>query len=355
MPSPYQRQLFRALKSDGRISPQVIYYTKTAPDRDWTAVALEEYEEIASGLTLHWPSAHFNPKLLYRLTNASADLYVLSDYSAPTTQLAMRILSLRKARWVFWGEVPGFNSRGRFGTRLRRQLQRPIAKAAAIAGIGSDAVDAYRELFPSKRIFNIPYFCDLAAFRSATAERSKKKNMIDVLFSGQLIERKGVDLLIGAFALIADKYPSMRLQLVGTGPDEDALKETIPPNLRDRVLFRGFQQPDALPQIFAAADVFVLPSRHDGWGVVVNEALGAGLPIIVSDRVGARDLVEDGLNGLVTSAGDMSSLATALETLAESRVVRERFARASAERALRWDIDEGVRRWVGLSTRILNS
>src|SRR5262249_11264408 len=82
---------------------------------------------------------------------------------------------------------------------------------------------------------------------------------------------------------------------------------------------------------------------------VVNEALGAGLPIIVSDRVGARDLVEDGCNGFVTPAGDIDALARALLSLGRSRDLRESFGRSSAERAIHWDVDEGVRRWIELS------
>ena len=117
----------------------------------------------------------------------------------------------------------------------------------------------------------------------------------------------------------------------------------------------GFNNPTALPEIFAAADIFVLPSRHDGWGVVVNEALGAGLPIIVSDRVGARDLVENGCNGFVTTAGDIDSLASALLKLGRSGDLRKSFGRSSAERAAHWDVDEGVRRWVELSDQVLNA
>ena len=95
----------------------------------------------------------------------------------------------------------------------------------------------------------------------------------------------------------------------------------------------------------------MLPSRHDGWGVVINEALGAGLPIIVSDRVGARDLVDDGRNGLITCAGDVEELADALLQLGQSHEMRRSFAAASAERAAQWDLDEGVRRWIELYDR----
>ena len=358
MPSPYQRELFKALRSDGRIGIRVLYYTNAAADRNWTVGPLSVCEEILPGRALGWlgRSAHLNRGIAGLLKNDSSELFVLSDYSAPTTQIAMRILAWRKKRWVFWGEAPGFSQRGRLGSALRQQLQRPIAGASAVAAIGSEAVDVFQRLFPGIRIFNIPYFCDLSPFKTAASARwMQNKNTVDVLFSGQLIERKGADLLIGAFAQISDQVPELRLQLLGTGPALDALVGMIPSGLRDRIHFLGFQQHAAMPKIFAAADIFVLPSRHDGWGVVVNEALGAGLPIIVSDRVGARDLVKNGCNGFIANAGDIDSLANALLKLARSGALREFFGRSSARRAARWDVDEGVRRWVELSDWALSA
>jgi glycosyltransferase involved in cell wall biosynthesis len=356
MPSPYQRELFQALHSDGRMQIRVLYFTNTAPDRNWTERPLSPYEELLPGKTFRWlgPSAHWNSGIFGLLKKYPSDLFVLSDYSAPTTQIAMRELTRRKKKWVFWGESPGFHQRGWLGSALRSQLQRPIAGATAVAAIGSGAVDVYQRLFPGIRIFNIPYFCDLARFRTyATGRWTRHKETVDVLFSGQFIERKGVDLLIQAFARISDQVPELHLQLLGTGPLLGDLMNIIPSKLRERIRFLGFHQTAAIPKLFAAADVFVLPSRHDGWGVVVNEALGAGLPIIVSDRVGARDLVENGVNGFITIAGNVDSLASALLKLARSGALRESFGRASANRAVRWDVDEGVRRWVELSDQAL--
>ena len=359
MPSPYQQELFQALHADGRIKIRVLYCSRSAPDRNWVQVSLSPYEQVLSGTTIGWlgPSAHLNPGIAEILKKEESDLFVLGDYSAPTTQIAMRLLSRRKKRWVFWGEVPGFNRRGHLGNLLRQQLQRPIANGAtAIAAIGSEAVDVYQTLFPHIRVFNIPYFCNLARFKNAvTNTRARRKGTVDVLFSGQLIERKGVDLLIQAFAQIADKVPEMHLQLLGTGPAQDALSGTIPLGLRHRIHFLGFQQPAEIPGIFSTADMFVLPSRHDGWGVVVNEALGAGLPIIVSDRVGARDLVEDGCNGFVARAGDVDSLAGALLALGRSRGVRNSFGCRSAKLAETFDVDEGVRRWVELAEQMIET
>jgi glycosyltransferase involved in cell wall biosynthesis len=327
----------------------VRYFTRSAFDRNWSVPSLSSYEKILPGTTISLlgPSAHLNPGILAVLRRAAADMVVISDYSAPTAQIAMRYLTACRKPWVFWGEVPGLHTRGRLGTLLRRALQYPIANgAAAVAAIGSEAVEAYRTLCPKLPVFNVPYFCDLDRFRLAASERrDRRKETIYVLFSGQLIERKGVDVLVRAFCRISCQVPKLRLQILGTGPALPGLTKLIPLELRHRIQFFGFQQPDAMPEIFAAADIFVLPSRHDGWGVVVNEALGAGLPIIVSDRVGARDLVEHGRNGLITRAGDVDSLAGALFRLARSGELRSSYGHASMLKAAHWGLNEGVIRW----------
>jgi glycosyltransferase involved in cell wall biosynthesis len=352
MPSPYQRELFKALHTDGRMEVRVLYCTEDAHDRNWSDPDLDSYEQVLPRKTIAWlgPSAHLNPSVINILRNDPSELFVLSDYSVPTTQIAMRYLTWRKKPWVFWGEAPGFRQGGALTNFLRHQLQRPIRSGArAIAAIGSQAADAYRKLFPRVPVFNIPYFCDVKTFSLAAANRDRQmKPTVQALFSGQLIKRKGVDLLIRAFIKVSHQLPNLHLQLLGTGPAHDDLIKLIPNDLRDRIHFLGFHQPPALPQIFAAADIFVLPSRHDGWGVVVNEALGAGLPIIVSDRVGARDLVEDGYNGMITSAGDVGSLSNALLKLGQSSELRSSYGRRSAERAVVWGLDEGVRRWLEL-------
>src|SRR5262249_5970272 len=143
------------------------------------------------------PSAHFNPGIIKILREDTSNLFVLSDYSALTTQIAMRYLTRRRKPWVFWGEIPGLRRQGRLTRFIRHRLQRPIrGGAVAIAAIGSLAVAFYQKHFPEIPVFNIPYFCDLAPFRAAATQRGNEKGpAVGVLFSGQFIERKGIDVL----------------------------------------------------------------------------------------------------------------------------------------------------------------
>lgn len=361
MPSPYQRQLFTALAETPGMDIAARYFTGGAHDRAWKLPDMHPYEKVMPGRTLSrlGPSAHWNPEVMAEIDAINPDLVVVSDYSAPTAQLVMRRLARGKTPFVFWGEVPGFSKRGAVGSFLRRRLQAPLGAAAGIAGMGSVAVEAYQALYPGKPVFNIPYVCDLGPYRAARAAAEAagdtEKDTIDILFSGQMIHRKGVDVLIDAFARVAPNHPKLRLLLLGGGPEQETYAARVPEALKPRVIFLGHRDPADLPGIFARADVFCLPSRHDGWGVVVNEALGAGLPQVVSDAVGAGpDLVIPGENGMITPVGEVAPLALALEQLAGDDALRTRMAARATEMAAHWNVDEGARRWRAAAKTLLS-
>ena len=114
-----------------------------------------------------------------------------------------------------------------------------------------------------------------------------------------------------------------------------------------RIQYEGFQAPESLPIYFARADIFVLPSRHDGWGVVVNQALAAGLPIIVSDTVGAGlDYVENGINGVRVDAGRVDALYEAMKNLIQNPEMAREWGLKSRERARTLTPEAGADKWV---------
>ena len=102
----------------------------------------------------------------------------------------------------------------------------------------------------------------------------------------------------------------------------------------------GFRNQSELPALYDLCDVFALPSRFEPWGLVVNEAMNAGRPVIVSDRVGAAaDLVEDGVNGFVYPSGDLGALASRLYEIFESPALRARMGERCLERITSWDFE----------------
>ena len=359
MPSPYMEDLFAAMEKDGRIQPHVYYMEMTAPDTYWGNVALPGYATILPG---GWHNVlggrvHVNPTVIGNLRGARADVYVIMGYSALTSQLAMHWLRMTGRPWIFWGEIPGMRSSRRLFGWLRWLAQRPAVRwPDAIAGIGSNAVSVYNRLaIPSCPVMNIPYHCDLSKFtdlpRPPTTQVGKP---LKFLYCGQLIERKGVDILLEAFSRVALEYADVHLTLVGEGPLRSRLASELPSDLRSQVHFAGFHPPRELPTLFGKADVFVLPSRHDGWGVVVNQALAAGLPVICTSAVGAAaDLVRHGENGFVVDPGDVTTLHQALAKFASDRELVSTFGQKSRELAGNWSLECGVERWNAICNDVL--
>lgn len=176
---------------------------------------------------------------------------------------------------------------------------------------------------PQSRIRVVPYCIDVEAFASAAAHARTERGRLRaefgatgneriVLFVGKLIPRKALPVLIAALALLHASGYSVRLVIAGSGPLAGELHE-LANTARVPTTFAGFVNQTRMPEVYAAADVLVLPSYIDTWGLVVNEAFACGLPAIVSDRVGcAPDLIMDGLTGTVVPAGDVEALAKAL-------------------------------------------
>lgn len=133
------------------------------------------------------------------------------------------------------------------------------------------------------------------------------------VFSGRLVPVKRVDLLISAFSAVAMKRPHWDLLIVGAGQLGDDLRRLVPEHLLSRVTWTGFLEQQDANLAYHAADVLVIPSDREPWGLVVQEALAAGLAVVASDVVGAaREMVKDGENGRIFAVGRVESLERAM-------------------------------------------
>lgn len=350
IPSPYQRQTFRAL-FEADLIERVFYLSGHSFDRKWPRSDLWEFEEILRGCVIDISSQPYPLNFAMKLPPPKNVCTIVSGYTYLFHQFMMRLLHAMDRRWVFWGERPGLNgNKNVLRGHIRRHLQGPLGSANAIVAMGTVSKISYEQLFPSQSVFNIPYFCDLENFRRASLMASRDCGEICILFSGQLVQRKGVDILIRAFVELCRQTgpigQRLRLSILGDGPERETLRRLVPSDIERQVDFLGHRRQADLPSIFASSDIFCLPSRHDGWGLVVNEALASGLPIVVSDAVGAGfDLVENGRNGLVTSTDDVASLRRALVELVCSEKLRRDMSIQSSRIAESWGLDEAVRRW----------
>ena len=330
VPSPYQRDMFRALAARDDVDLTVFYMEVASPDSPWPEIPLEAYEKILPGFWVPFGGArwHVNwdfPDL------SSFDFVILSSFTSLTGQWLMRS-RLRGQTWLFWGE----RLRGQTNAWkqfVQDKLTAPLATATGIVGVGREAENDYRRRFPNTSHFCIPYCCDLSNFL-IQKRRPPPASGVNFFFCGQMTYRKGVDLLLSAFEGLVIKGRKAHLLLVGREAELPEFLRVIDPMARAQIRYAGFQAPERLPEYFSQADVFVLPSRHDGWGVVINQALGAGLPVICSDAVGAGlDLVEENVNGLRFAAGSAGELQRCMDQVVASPEATWRWGEASRRKA----------------------
>src|ERR1700731_3896321 len=129
--------------------------------------------------------------------------------------------------------------------------------------------------------------------------------------------------------------------MAGSGELEPGVNCFCAEQALDNVGVAGFVNQPELPGLYGASGVFVLPSEHEPWGLAVNEARGAGLPVVVSREVGCvPDLVRDGVNGYTPAAGDIPGLSHALRRLIEDEALRRRQGQASLARIQEWGYQE---------------
>lgn len=344
VPSPYQRDIFAAMQAREDMRLRVFYLEDQSPDSPWPLEPLRNYEEVLGGRWFAAGNIRWHQCKMVQQP-AAFDFFIVNSFMSSTAQALMRG-KLAGCRWAFWGERLREQSLGwrRF---VQNVLVSPFRRATLLAGIGSLAVESYRRKFPGISTVNIPYHCELAAFQRRPARPGERDDgVLRILFCGQMIARKGLDTLLEAFAKVADRRESIELVLVGREAELPKMLEGLQKRVRERVDYRGFQAPADLPAEFERADLFVLPSRHDGWGVVVNQALGAGLPIVCSDAVGAAyDLIEPERNGVIVPAGDATALAQALDGLLQQPAKLAAMGRESSKLAPNWSPQAGAARW----------
>jgi glycosyltransferase involved in cell wall biosynthesis len=167
-----------------------------------------------------------------------------------------------------------------------------------------------------------------------------------ILFASKLQTRKLCDQLIEAYARLSPGpgiAPRPYLVIVGDGEQRAELERQAAATGFDSIRFCGFRNQSELPRFFDLCNVFVLPSRHEPWGLIVNEVMAAARPCIVSDDVGAAaDLIEDGVNGCVYPVGSVDGLEHALRRVLD----QDGKARAMGVRAFKkismWGFDENI-------------
>ena len=222
-------------------------------------------------------------------------------------------------------------------------------------------------------LYRMPYAVDNHYFQSRCREaregRAALRNELRldparpvILFASKLQRRKRCADLLAAYTNLStgpERQPHPYLVIVGDGEERAALERQAAESGLEGVRFCGFRNQSELPGFFDLATVFVLPSRHEPWGLIVNEVMNAGRAVIVSDDVGCQpDLVEDGVEGCVFPAGDVAALTDALRRVLATPETAVAMGMRALAKIETWNFEEdvrGLRRAIAQVTRKISA
>jgi glycosyltransferase involved in cell wall biosynthesis len=253
----------------------------------------------------------------------------------PLTYLTARA---RGVAFVLWTGM-WYHPRTRFHRVSRAPTESLYRDADAIVAYG-EHVRRYVLQTPgvdAEKVFVAGQAVDAAPF--AAVRPSFERDVAEILYVGQFEERKGIKFLLDAFTMLQNEGVAARLRLIGNGSMEDEIRVRIAGS--DAIEIVGYVPQEGLPAQLARARCLVLPSittdlDREPWGLVCNEAMHAGLPVVASDAVGAAagGLVRNRSNGFVVPERDSHSLASALRQLVtDAGLSREMGARARHDAA----------------------
>jgi glycosyltransferase involved in cell wall biosynthesis len=361
-PTPYRAPLFDRVAARPEIELTVIYAAHTVAGRTWSvdehhrSVFLDGVRVPGVARLLHHEYP-VTPGIARALAAANPQVVVVSGWSTFASQAAIAWSRRHRIPYILLVESHDHGPRPGWRRALKStvvpRVVRPAAGALAVGSLARRSLEE-RGAAPERiRIF--ANTIDVPAWRERAAQlRARREDLraglgfgesdVLVVSVGRLAVEKGFDTLIRGLAEAGDER--LALVLAGSGPERAHL-ERLASELGVRLRTTGELDAAELARAYIAADVFALLSSRETWGVVVNEAAASGLPLVLSDQVGAaHDLLRDGENGFLVLAGEPASAARALRQLASDHGLRRTMGERSQELVADWDYDASVESFV---------
>jgi peptidoglycan/xylan/chitin deacetylase (PgdA/CDA1 family)/glycosyltransferase involved in cell wall biosynthesis len=290
--APYTHRLFEAVAADTHLNLNVLSCTEREPHRRWEIPPPENYGlRTLPGLRYHGSelaNTYFNPRIIRELWRLRPDAISVGGLS-PTMLLAIIYAIVTRTPWCLGidGSLetdPGLRSRIH---RWIRQFFVPRATVGIAASQGT--VELFRHYgLPRSRCIVLPI---TVGWEGPATFTPYDERPFDVLFCGAINERKGADFFAGVLTRCKEKGRALRVRVVGHGPLEEQLATALS-EAGIQAQFDGHLQTEELREAFSSAKVFAFPTRFDPWGLVVNEAILCGTPILASPHAEAsKELV----------------------------------------------------------------
>jgi glycosyltransferase involved in cell wall biosynthesis len=357
-PTPYRAPLLDRVAALPEVDLTVLYAAGTVAGRTWRVEPRHEHVFLRG---LRVPGADrvlhhdypVTPGVVPALEDARTDVVVVSGWSTFAAQAAIAWCCARGVPYVLVVESHDEGPRPGWRRRVKGTVvPRVVSGASGVLVTGTLARNSMVARGASAdrvRVFANTVDVDEFGARALqlTERRAELRAALQVgdgdvvvLSVARLATEKRIDVLVRAVAATGDER--LVLVVAGDGPQRSAL-DSLAAETRTRLVLTGDVDWDRIVELYVAADVFALLSEREPWGVVVNEAAACGLPLVLSDRVGAaHDLLHEGENGMLVPAGDVEAAAAALRELAADGELRRTQGERSRVLAADWGYGPSV-------------
>ena len=328
-PSPYRVDFFNELGKNDDVQLTVAFLENISEQHHrsgkWFNERYNYFKAFFLNKRIKLPKGKYISPDIIKILRNEYDEIVFGGYSYPTMIYAMWYLHRKHIAYSI--EVDGgFISNDNW---LLLKLKRKLISSASKWFSSGKETDKYLIYYGANmdHIVHYPFSSlnkkDIDEAMTTRWNKSllKKQLHLDekiiIISIGQFIYRKGFDVLLEAAKNVSRE---IGFYFIGGEPTEDYLS-FVQNNRLDNIHFVGFKEKAELKKYYSAADVFVLPTREDIWGLVINEAMAFGLPVITTDKcIAGLELVEEGKNGYIVKSNDPSGLANAINHIITANI-----------------------------------
>jgi len=331
--APYRFPLFKSVSKYQEIDLEVFFMSPSAKNRRWflEKKRLGFKYRVLPKIELNF----FGRDLLTYIINYTFpfeffknkfDVLISAGWLDFASQIGFFLCKLTGRKFIIWSEST------RNEPSWRRALTLPFVKlivrySDACIAIGTGSKQYLQKLgAESEKIFTAYSTVDIDLFSKGGNISSREKLAIKkrigiktdrvIIYVGQFIERKGIIYLLKSYENLKKEFNDVSLVLLGYGPLKEEFNKFIKSHKIKDFFFIDHVEVHEMPKMYAISDLLVLPSYEETWGLVVNEAMAVGLPIITTDKVGSSaDLVKNFKNGIVVPARDVDRLYQAIKEI----------------------------------------
>lgn len=346
LPAPYKVDLFNNLAK--RIDLTVLFERSNADNRNnaWLKNNCIGFEAIfLEGIKIG-EEASLCLDIFRYIKKSEYDLFILNGYSSPTSIYLIFLLKILKIPFILSLDGGILKKDTNF---FKDKFKRFLINSAKFYFSTSNETDKYLESFniKSSDIFRVPFTSILSKDllkKPFTASEKKilKKNLglsseFMILTIGQFIHRKGIDVLLRSIPSIE---ADITVCIIG-GSATKEYKKIITENSINNINFYDFMSKEELSYFYKAADLFVLPTREDVWGLVINEAMSFGLPVISTNKcIGAIELLDTNKTGFIIPSDDSAKLSSKINLMLNNDELRSNMSKNALNRIGNYTIEE---------------